>query len=558
MARIDDDIEIGGKEYNPVRFRLSGDEEASRQLAGFGRRILGDLKRQMQLGELTQLSTRPLRLDNGSIIQAHSRFGEDGMPDMDEIWISTPSGGGEKIKCIGYIVQVFLDSNQDSIAFLKVTTPSGKVLGLDAYEDIGAPEGFDVAFDSYPDNGAKYEDHNPTDTYPEPEMQTVFVSDVFQGATYQGYGPITVEESFSGDSSLPPLGTGWVWVTSYSYSTGSCGGSGPWEEEATPFSGTITLPAGTHYTVPEYSLTGIAAYYVGTHSPIPPFNTCENDGANSPSSGTGLSAGDWNTQLTRYGRVTLRNPLAIQLYNSANAQNYEYHMANTYVDWGDPTYSAFFGKCDNIIRRKDGHGFITRSGFDFDSGEISLKFKSVDYGHGALFMVPDGDKRRYRYAEDVVDANTYRIEEAHDYTDIGNIFDIAGTILDGTGDDIFGSIPETNLIDNSRVNVTDIELSTHTLISDPFGIPCKVEEGIHKVEIQDRTNETNTVRSVKVHLFFDNGQSMTTKQIDMDATVMRFDTGTYKAHDWEKDIKIKVGEFLTVGELISFVDPETS
>ena len=65
---------------------------------------MGDLKRQMQLGELTQLSTRPLRLNNGAIIQAHSRFGEDGMPDMDEVWIFSqpPQQGKPKIKIIGF------------------------------------------------------------------------------------------------------------------------------------------------------------------------------------------------------------------------------------------------------------------------------------------------------------------------------------------------------------------------------------------------------------------------------------------------------------------------
>ena len=123
MARIDDDIEIGGKEFNPVRFRLSGNEEASRQMMGFGRRILGDLKRQMQLGELTQLSTRPLRLDNGAIIQAHSRFGEDGMPDMDEVWIFSPgvAANGQDI-CTGFIVRITTD-NQDFLV-LNVKEPA--------------------------------------------------------------------------------------------------------------------------------------------------------------------------------------------------------------------------------------------------------------------------------------------------------------------------------------------------------------------------------------------------------------------------------------------------
>lgn len=110
MARIDDDIEIGGKEYGSVRFRLSGDEQASRQLIGFGRLVLGNLKRQMQLGELTQLSTRPLRLKNGAIVQARSIFGEDGMADMDEILIFSPLPpvSGEE-KDIGFIINVWGD-----------------------------------------------------------------------------------------------------------------------------------------------------------------------------------------------------------------------------------------------------------------------------------------------------------------------------------------------------------------------------------------------------------------------------------------------------------------
>ena len=112
MARIDD-IEIGGKEYNPVRFRLSGEESESRKMMGLGRRILGDLKRQMQLGELTQLSTRPIKMDNGGIIQAHSRFGEDGMPDMDEVWIFSPrkQAAGRR-KVIGFVVNVYRETTQ--------------------------------------------------------------------------------------------------------------------------------------------------------------------------------------------------------------------------------------------------------------------------------------------------------------------------------------------------------------------------------------------------------------------------------------------------------------
>ena len=118
------DTDIGGKEVGPAKFDFKGDKEKARDLSGIGRKLLGELKQSMTFNNLLQHQAQ-VKLKDGTIIRAHSIKGQDGMADIDKIFIEAPQGGEEKKAmlmdiCTGFIVQMKRTSNLDDELFWRV------------------------------------------------------------------------------------------------------------------------------------------------------------------------------------------------------------------------------------------------------------------------------------------------------------------------------------------------------------------------------------------------------------------------------------------------------
>ena len=140
------EINIGGKEVGPVIFRYDGDN--SDFYFSEGRSLLGKLKQFMQLSEITQLESNPVRLSDGAVISASSIFGEDLQSDVDEIKVlSTPEvdSSSGKDQCLGFIVRI--TSATQKFLKLNVKEPDVSVgINTKMYTDYNAD-------DFYAENG---------------------------------------------------------------------------------------------------------------------------------------------------------------------------------------------------------------------------------------------------------------------------------------------------------------------------------------------------------------------------------------------------------------------
>jgi hypothetical protein len=159
MARIDDE-EIGGLEYGPVRWRLPPGTPITPAMNHVGRLILGDLKRQMQLGEITQGQSIIHTFADGVTVQAKSIFGEDGAADQDEIVVT---GGPLHDICLGFIVRITSKVKQHLILNIKepveedqdggIQTEYWHDTALTNYEDgYNTYDEYVADFPNYPDN----------------------------------------------------------------------------------------------------------------------------------------------------------------------------------------------------------------------------------------------------------------------------------------------------------------------------------------------------------------------------------------------------------------------
>jgi len=135
------EIHIGGKEVGPVILRVmsgqtSVSEDDGKPLVGtfenipeitsssgnneyyehIGRMMLGELKRFMQLSEITQLESPPFRLQNGTVITVKSIFGEGEQSDIDEIEVLTAAGLGDfnaEVKAFHVYCSAFVSGTRD-------------------------------------------------------------------------------------------------------------------------------------------------------------------------------------------------------------------------------------------------------------------------------------------------------------------------------------------------------------------------------------------------------------------------------------------------------------
>jgi len=162
-----------------------------------------------------------------------------------------------------------------------------------------------------------------------------------------------------------------------------------------------------------------------------------------------------------------------------------------------------------IIRREDGNGFITYSGFDFDNGFVFTK-KSLENGTSALFMIRTGEDRIFRYTDEIIAENSLTEEgDTTEFRDVGwlnGLTSMTGVPDSGTSTvfsvyhDPDGWAWESPLaVITGGVGITPISavnlITTELEIGNPtlkFGIPCECEEGIHNVIVEQK--ETPVVK----------------------------------------------------------------
>lgn len=158
------DSHIGGPELGPVIFRYpEGNEPIAQKYIYQGRLLLGELKKQMQLGGLKDMTTE-IKIPDGTKIRAKSN--QWGLADIDEVWITPAVTATSRFKSLGYIVQGFCDTaigaiNNQRVTYM-VTMPDGQVSGYwDDYlwDDFFPFESINYYSSTPPefsDNGAKY------------------------------------------------------------------------------------------------------------------------------------------------------------------------------------------------------------------------------------------------------------------------------------------------------------------------------------------------------------------------------------------------------------------
>jgi len=568
-------LHIGGKETQPAHIRTSGDEKKARQLAAtLGRKLLAEAKmRVMAQGLATAL--RELSLVDGSKIRVQSQLGADGFPDHDSIKVHVPTGGKEKQRrCIGYIVQTFNDNPHgdgplpfnDYPSRVRLLTPSG--LTMDSYanyvdewteDNLGR-----LPFTGYPDNGAKYLWSRDPDNWEifNYDYQGVVVADFTLNDLVTG-----VPRTYTVESDAPREITNpnWAYVTASAHSEGMCGNSGCdwywensdkyWTETAEPCNKDfVAYPIVNLYqyegTPPTFTAPDKAnlAYYTGPHRLSMPIQ-CFMDwavGCYRADRGGVDSEGDIATPDTGpYGQTPAdiygaSQPNPDMDADKAAALNEASQFALAWYlsiqdDYSYRTYeldlykelSHGYHRIPYILKRTDGKGgFHSLSGFHWDKGDIVFTPRQTNkYGEASFFMLPMGEHRMLRYSDEVV-ANTIQnwSWESH-WTEGGATW---------SGACYFSTITQT---DNNMTQNQD----GHTLVTGNFAIPNKVEEGVHSVTLFRGSEDR-----VKVHLLIldDN------KSLYFEYVIKDFGT----AYQNEMKLKIKVGVFKDIGELVKVVE----
>jgi hypothetical protein len=148
-----DDQDIGGKEYESIYWQFDGDREKAIRLTGLGRKLLGDMKNRMRLGELPYYAQR-VHLEDGTVFAMSSNL--HGLSPIDRVHIYVPpvAGGGKDI-LLGFIVRITSATKQFLI--LNVKEPVEK----DQEDGVGIQTEYwhDTALTNEEDGYANYEEY---------------------------------------------------------------------------------------------------------------------------------------------------------------------------------------------------------------------------------------------------------------------------------------------------------------------------------------------------------------------------------------------------------------
>lgn len=572
MAKFDDE-EIGGREYDAVNWRYAGDTDRARELRAVARKLLGNMKRFMDISAVTTLMHTHIAKD-GTVYRMHSN--RNGAHDIDRMLIYVPPGGGgrKRKRCLGYIVQCINDKSLINDVFyyyasclIKTELPSGDVLNSKSYGPYSLSDVTPTGADDFPDLGAKWLPYLAWDgsAYTAPsDFQLVSTIIQLNGITYEKLGPRVYTQGpasgflYPGTNTLNP---GWSYVTTYSIDSGVCGvdeeGGGPvgYSFESIPCTCPIRVASVRQtstevYTAPG-TFTSATLFYSGTwtHVPLPFFpDQCHPDYPKASASdlvdrahaGNNVNSTKVNDWDSRAGAIWTA------AWNDASAAAYEYDIAHHYFDTTDNSYIRVYGDVgaahlNAILRRSDKKGFITYSGFYVNEGVFTFTQRNAGYGQTALFMLPFDERRRLRYSAEVkaaVAANDF-----HQDTD----FSVgAASWLGGPGDPDFdcGAGMMGTVTAPTEANVIEHWDITGHCAGD-FALPLVVEAGVHKVGVAGNSGDA----VVWLLLEGDDGLSGFVK-IKKTFTTHNLWKSNFDTPDL--NIHIKVGEFNEIGELVQF------
>ena len=195
------------KELGPVRFRDFGDRRQAELLHSLGRKLLGDMKQEMDAFGVKFLK-RQFQLDSGVVFVISTN--RIGLADIDEIQVYMPpmrisAKSDSDITIYGFIVKAFMNDYEKDFQYyqldVNITDPSGFLLGeideniykFDKYKGIKLVSDYRVTiedadtlsqednpivheypFNGFPDNGAKVIPIFNSDTLENTEYQSIF------------------------------------------------------------------------------------------------------------------------------------------------------------------------------------------------------------------------------------------------------------------------------------------------------------------------------------------------------------------------------------------------
>lgn len=502
-----DDIQLGGKHHGAVSIRALGTttQEDALAYAHIGRKVLGEYKQRLQQSD-TLSGHHDVTLQDGTSIRVVTNM--QGLSPIDQIYVDTGNRKQKKSRfmVLGYIVHGYHPNKTTSVVNFAVTTPSGKTLGFNSNYGDGLSWGGDpndgsiYDLQGYPDHGARWIDYKEFLYFDDDLNMSIYADTDYQAVLARISGlqdywdghPLTYIPTITGYNSLPGLTASYIYVTSYTYDSGTCDPAFTppltWSVETDPVIHTeyvYTYDTGSpvqgaarstyNYSEPHYVGGWHPEYFPGS------IDACYKDDTGSfysdPINGP-AEKGGYNEQHVSEMAAENATLNAIASYAYAITKSvYQPHDSRNYTKVSD----AYL-----IERRKDSHGFYTNTGFYFDEGRIVWTAPNAGHGAGALFMMPDaGDFYRYSYSAALTATNTY-----------DNTAPTGTTAQDGFGT---SNAPGYTIIDPpGDQNLTKYRRTTSSM-TEAFGIPCKCEAGTHYIKFVPNS----VAMSFKVYLLID-------------------------------------------------------
>lgn len=487
-----EDEHIGGKEVEPVRFRFKGDN--AKQYTGIGRGILGDLKRQIQLAtidpDMVIQNQVTKRLKDGTIIHAHSIFGRDGQHDIDTVHIDTTSRKDGKIRILGYIVKGFctLSSDPTYSQYLYFPVTVGKRI----FDPTTGTDPGGVVFDNYPDSGAKYE------TRGDETCDEVFFAHydrVFPLLSTTGPSRIDYDPLVPADPGQPPLNSGFSWGTYW-----TC------YYDVDGFSGHHSLGI-KHDFVYVQKTDPEAQYYYPLDYP-------------------GGEAG-WVDDFDVWAYYR-QYSVWIPAINNMYADEY----ANDLLNFGNDD-EHFYSTVENgywIRKEQEDYGFTSNLGFYRDDKKVYVVSErhifneGTNVGQGFLFMV--NTEPSLKIGQSIIDSN-----DLHTKTSLGvteDIESLAGGFEHNVGvNDVCqigppvlpegGIRPEVPLGSQDHAwEPATFEVGDYfdfSVLKEIFKINCKVQSGVHSVDIKRHADDDDYKYRVEVEVYTDDGIYIVKKDV---------------------------------------------
>ncbi len=551
-------VHIGGRETGPVSIRTEGDHDLAMQYVDYGRKCLGELKRRIQLSPMAyKVGQATWKIENDPKIEITVKSNMIGLADIDEIFIKADVKAQPINRCVGYIIQGFIDSprlitdewgdtyydTDESFVEFAVTVP-GEVTGNKTIEYQGDLPSFpfypETDFSGFPNYNTKLA---PIINHSREEY--VLVYSLAISINYTGKGPVVwVPNEAAGSHPLPSMPSEWTWVTDNAYASGVCDPGGAWEERPEflsqpPESPTPQTPkvtwANPDGTTGSSAGTNILDYHPfwtgGHHAPYYPlYDFCFRDGPTCW--GSSQAELDAFTGAMGANRISQAANI-ISPTNAACASNYSAWMSEVYYDRTTSKYYLPYATWEGhqytyplrIVKSNDDNGFSINHGFDITNG-VKLTGCSTEYGAGALFMMPYLGENIFYYSQDILNRNETITSYSSQLTNVG--------IASGYAVDQWGWHVEVSTVaDTTNQYNVDRNSEYKYDMQDKFGIKNKVRQGVHVINVR-RFVESYYKINLKVHLFMSDGGKTVVSINDVEIPEGQ--------KEWNKELRIDVRE----------------